>query len=110
MRPPSKACIRNIWKALSSKPFSSEKNALFTFLAHVQRLVSIACLVFAMSAVCLQARVARAESSPDAKVILSLASSPLNHPLSDLRHTSFTARDGATSGVTSLAQSPEGFL
>lgn len=40
----------------------------------------------------------------------TMASSPLDHPLSALHHTSFTARDGAPVGVTSFAQTPDRFL
>jgi hypothetical protein len=68
------------------------------------------CFWVTVLAVCVSGQ-ARTESAPlQAPSTPTVASSPLNHPLSALHHTSFAERDGAPVGVTSFAQTMDGFL
>lgn len=74
------------------------------------RLGVFACLVAITTSACWSAD-ARSVSAPAVPSSQrSGNASPLNISLSVLHHTVFTSRDGAPEGVTSFAQSPDGFL
>jgi signal transduction histidine kinase/ligand-binding sensor domain-containing protein len=75
----------------------------------ISHLVAITCRWVLVLALCAPGLV-RTESAPLPLPPAPIVATSLDHPLSALRHTTFIGRDGAPAGVTSFAQTPDGFL